>query len=184
MEQKTNKTILTEEQFNDLQKYLGVLWREIERCEEARAYLAGCIIAAAFLEALLLSVTDLFPEETEKAIKSLCKKKMLHKKEIVKYGLKELLLISFEAGWIPYKGTEEPEKGELGDWLLNYVRELRNWIHPGKKIREYTKMRITEKRFLAVVEIIEATRDLLLKKVFNSIEAKLKAQKILENSSL
>ncbi|WP_353684523.1 hypothetical protein V4D30_01660 [Thermodesulfovibrio sp. 3907-1M] len=177
MDQPKYKPLLREEQFNDLIKYLNILRQEIERCEKAGSYLAGIFMAAAVLEAIILSMADLFPEKTEKAVKSLLEKKKIRDKEITKYGLGELLLISFEAGWISYRETKESEEGELGDWLLNYVKELRNLIHPGKKICEYAKMRITKNHFLAVKDFVENTRDLFLERVEKFIYNELKTKK-------
>ena len=78
---------------------------------------------------------------------------------------------------IPFSGVEKPSRSVLlGDWLLNYVKELRNWIHPGKKIREYTGMRITKKRAEVVLKLVEETREILLQKITGSIMEELKKE--------
>lgn len=157
---------LTEEQFNDLTRYISKLQGEVKRCEGSGAYLAGCFLAGALLESLLLAMVNCYPEEVERARQSLnIKSKRQLSEDITQWSLSDLLRISFEAGWIPFKGTDEPDEGELGDWLLNFVKELRNWIHPGKKIRQYTRMRITQKRFKAVMHFVDEAKELLLRKV-------------------
>lgn len=158
---------MSEEQFNDLNRYISKLWQEIHRCEQSKAYLAGSIMAGALLEALLLAMVDMYPEEAEQACQNLKQKgkmKGVHTAPS-RWSLTDLLYISFEAGWIPFKDTANPSDGELGDWLLNFVREIRNWVHPGKKIREYTKMRVTKERFKVVVDLVEKTKDVILCRV-------------------
>jgi len=71
---------------------------------------------------------------------------------------------------IPYKNATEPKNGELGDWLLNFLKEFRNWIHPGKKIKDYTRMRVTKKRFEVDRELVDETINLLLNKVENDLK--------------
>jgi len=167
------KVTLEETQFKDLIRLFNKFHKEAEKCFECKAYLATCVIAAAELEAMLLVVADLFESETKEAIKKL----KLKQKDITKFGLYNLLQIAFKAGWIPFSGVEKPSKSVLlGDWLLNYVKELRNWIHPGKKIREYTGMRITKKRAEVVLKLVEETREILLQKITRSIMEELKKE--------
>jgi len=132
-------------------------------------------MVGALLEAVLLSMIDMYPKEAETAIQKLSKSsrtKIYTKiyQDPRRLTLNDLLYISFGAGWIPYKNATEPKNGELGDWLLNFVKEFRNWVHPGKKIKDYTKMRVTKKRFEAARELVDETINLLLNKVENDLK--------------
>jgi len=162
----TTSNKISEDQFKHLRTYISKLSREVEKCGTSKAYLAGVIMAGALLEAVLLSFATIYEDEVEKARKRLnkkCKRKL--GSDPLHWGLQDLLYISFEAGWIPFNNATDPKDREIGDWALNYVKELRNWVHPGKKIKKYTRMRMTEKRFRTALDIVYKVRDLLLEKL-------------------
>lgn len=155
----------TEARFNYLLKYLDQLHEELDKCESAGAYYAGCFTLGTILEGMLLAMVKCYPDEVEQALKALSAKGERIVGPPEDWSLAALLKVSFEAGWIPFKGTDDPEQGELGDWLLNYVKELRNLIHPGKKIRDYEGLRLSKKHFKRVREYVESVRDVLLSKI-------------------
>jgi hypothetical protein len=156
---------LTESQFNELLDYLNLLYKELDACETAGAYYAGCFVLGGILEGMLLSTIHCFTEEVDQALSSLSKKDSRISESPLHWTLADMLWISFEAGWFPFKGTDDPEQGELGDWLLNFVKELRNLIHPGKKLRDYSKVKISKKHFKAAREFIELASEKLLEKI-------------------
>jgi len=121
----------------EFKKVLGLIEffdEEIEKCRRANAYFAGTVMIGAAIEAILLAMTYTLSDEELKNIISKVKEKF--KKELScdrkKWALDDLIKIAITCGWIPYKGAEDPDEGALGDWLLNYVKEIRNFIHPGK----------------------------------------------------
>ncbi|MEO0136727.1 MAG: hypothetical protein ABIL40_02240 [candidate division WOR-3 bacterium] len=166
--------ILTESEFRDLEKYISKLRKEIELCAQCGAYLAGCFMAGALLEALLLAMSTVYPEETERARLLLNEKNRKITNNPKKWTLNDLLHIAFEAGWLPFEGTMNPNKGRLGDWLLNFVKEMRNWIHPGIKIRKYKEIKVTKKHFIISKDLVYAVSDVLLNKITTDLLKKLK----------
>jgi len=166
MNQKTRKKIrISNQRFNNLIELMTKLEKEIDRCKSAKAYLAGCVMVGAALEASLLSMVAIYRNE----VKPVLPKKKLKESEMLKWGLHDLLQISFEAGWLPYAKTSNPNKGEIGDWLLNYVKGLRNLVHPGRCIKEFRELSIRKKHFDFSVELFKLAKDHLLNKVENNI---------------
>ena len=84
-----------------------------------------------------------------------------------------LLRVAFEMEWLEYRGAEEPEEGALGDWLLNVVREVRNWVHPGKKIREYPDIAPTKELLETCRNLVGDAQEELLSELYKSISADL-----------
>lgn len=158
----------TEAQFNFLLSYLDQLRKELDKCESAGAYYAGCFILGTMLEGMLLSMVECYPEEVEQAIRALRKEENITRSP-EDWSLTILLKVSFAAGWIPFKGTDDPDQGELGDWLLNYVKEIRNMIHPGQKIRHYADVRLSKRHFKRAREYVELTADILFSKIEESL---------------
>jgi hypothetical protein len=156
---------LTESQFDELMDYLSLLNKELKKCKKAKAYYAGCFVLGGILESMLLATIYCFPEEVNQAPSRLSKKDSGISESPLHWTLTDMLRISFEAEWFPFKGTDDPEQGELGDWLLNFVRELRNLIHPGKKVRDYGNVKISKKHFKVAREFIELATEELLEKI-------------------
>ncbi|MBX6422635.1 hypothetical protein [Thermosulfurimonas sp. F29] len=153
---------LNESKFEELQKLIEKLLEEANKCASVQAYLAGCIVLGSALEAMLLAMVDVFPEEVQKALKNLPNIKYTDPRY---WSLSDLLQIAFKIGWIPFKDIDDPDQGDLGDWLLNYVKELRNLVHPGKKIRDYKDICLTREHFKTARDLIDITIKYLLSKV-------------------
>lgn len=158
-----------ESQFNNLLKYISHLYKELDKCESAEVYLAGCFTLGAVLEGILLAMVKCYPEEVEQAVKALNAKTEKVSGPPENWSLTILLKVSFAAGWIPFKGTNDPDQGELGDWLLNYVKEPRNMIHPGRKIRYYEDVKLSKKHFKRAREYVGLAIDTLLSKIEESL---------------
>ena len=54
---------LPEEIYDEIVRLSRSYHREAERCRAGKAFLAGCVMASAALEAMLLAVANCFPEE-------------------------------------------------------------------------------------------------------------------------
>ena len=60
MEKLANLTDEEEREFGRLYRFY---WKEAVRCEEAKAYLAGCVMLSSALEALLMLMVNVYDEE-------------------------------------------------------------------------------------------------------------------------
>jgi hypothetical protein len=63
-------TTLTDEKEKELYRLQRLYWREALRCEEAKAYLAGCIILGSALETLLILMVNCFSDEADQTGKT------------------------------------------------------------------------------------------------------------------
>ena len=104
----------------------------------------------AAIEAILLAIAYTLSDEELKnmvpKIKEKFKKELSY--DLKKWALDDLIKIAITCEWIPYNGAEDPEEGELGDWLLNYVKEMRNFIHPGKWLnKEFINLKFKREHF-------------------------------------
>lgn len=124
-------------------------YREARKCQEAGAYLAGCVMLGAALEANLIAMVDFHLNEV-----SACKKAPRRSKGSVKkllnWQLGELLGVASELGWLP---ASEPLGNDPKDWLVGdhaqVVRILRNLIHPGRYVKEYAGFQFTAETLTA-----------------------------------
>ena len=158
--------MLNEKQFQKLNELIAEIEKEIEKCESARAYLAGCILIGAALESLLLAVVDIYPDEVKNAIAEINKQE---KKKIkfkpLSWGLGLLIEIAIKCNWFPYKGTQGPEEGEIGDWLTKYVKELRDFVHPGRVLRYYIDISIRKEHFESARHLYDVAKQYLRDKI-------------------
>lgn len=164
MEKRRRLSRVSESHFAAVEQHVKRVWKEIDICLNSQAYLAGLALCGAFLEGLLLAFVLDYPdrEELEKAVQRVetAFEKSLPSSPL-RWTLEDLLEVAFEAGWIPYQG----DGSALGDWLKHYVKDLRNWIHPGFKAREYPRSRVTKKRLEEVRELVEMATGLLLERI-------------------
>src|SRR6476620_1548348 len=90
---------LTEEEEREFYRLSHYYWKEALRCEDAKAWLAGCIMLPAALETLLTLMINIYSDEalaTGKAPTRKCKHKPL-----LQWSLSEMLAVAKSAGWLP-----------------------------------------------------------------------------------
>jgi hypothetical protein len=90
---------LTDIQEAELHRLLRLYRRETERCKNAKAYLAGCVMAGAELETALLLMVNAYSDEAAATNKLPRRKKEL--KPLVEWHLSELLRVAKAANWLP-----------------------------------------------------------------------------------
>jgi hypothetical protein len=83
---------LTEEQYNEVLRLGRAYHREALRCKDANAYLAGCIMMGAALEAFLLAFIDCYLDEA--LCSRIAPKKRGVTKPLVEWSLGELLAVA------------------------------------------------------------------------------------------
>jgi len=140
---------------------------EAKKCYEAKAYFAGCVMLGSVLEATLLIIVALYPEEVNTLKKF--PKRGGKPTSPINWSLSYLLDVARELNWLPGKlertnNYDSPEKGEIGD-DARIIHEIRNLVHPGKYLRCYPSVDITEKHFYYSFIILNLINDRLQNKL-------------------
>lgn len=115
----------------------------IIRCEEdakeaatARAYLAAIVSLGAGLEGLLLMRCLRSKVKATRIAKKIVprKKRPRFPDDHYTWTFDNLIQVCFKAGWLPTVTTTYAEYNSSG--LANLLREMRNYIHPGRQAKE------------------------------------------------
>lgn len=168
---------LEDGEFNELLRLQRLYYREARKCEKARAYLPGCAMLGAALEAGLIAMMHCFAEEVVE-----CGSLPLAKgdiKPLLEWKLAELLRIAKKLGWLP-AGLQlgqawDTKHANIGDHA-EVVRILRNLVHPASYLAEHTGKRVTSRHLSHSFEVLDATRKHLLRKLNASIRVALEAE--------
>jgi hypothetical protein len=160
---------LEEDEFNDLMRIARIYPTEARRCMDAKAYVAGCVMIGAALEANLIGMCHLYYEEIPP---ELVPKSAGKTKHLLKWGLADLIKIAKKCGWLPSRLSENdnwnPRKAHIGDYA-ELLRETRNLVHTGRYIKDYPKARITKRRMEKLFEILEVANDWFSDKINESL---------------
>lgn len=163
---------LGEDQFEDLIRIARIYPREARRCMDAKAYVAGCVMIGAALEANLIGMCHLYYEEIPPELIPKIPKSNGKTKHLLKWGLVDLIKIAKKCGWLPSRLTEHDDwnsaKAHIGDYA-ELLRETRNMVHAGKYISDYTKVKISKRRMEKLFEILEVANDWFSYKVNESL---------------
>jgi hypothetical protein len=140
----------------ELRRLLRFYHRETGRCRNAKAYLAGCVMAGAELETALLLMVAAYPKEAMATNKLPKQKKTI--KPLLDWNLGELLRVAKAASWLPAaleydKDDWNRKKAKIGDYA-ELVREIRNLAHPARYMEDHYNKRVTQKHLELVLEII------------------------------
>jgi hypothetical protein len=170
---------LTEHDHKEVLRLANFYQNEAKRCEKAKAYLAGCVMLGAALEAALTLMVDMYPEDIdlEKA-----PKKNKDVKPLLKWDLADLLRVAKGAGWLP-TGLD-PEKDEWNHRLAKVgeygevVRQIRNLAHPGRYTQYHHRKRITGKHLQLAFDTFLASRDWILQRVYRSLDEAMNREKL------
>ena len=158
----TPMTCLTDEEEKELWRLQRFYWKEAIRCEDAKAYLAGCVMLGSALETILILMIDLSADETQKTGKFPTSKGK--PKPLLKRDLADLLKVAKAAGWLPtaldLNSDWNWRKAKVGDYA-EVVRMMRNLAHPARYRQDHTGRRVTNKYLQRQFEIVLACRDWL-----------------------
>jgi hypothetical protein len=156
-------TTLTDEEEKELCRLQRLYWREALRCEEAKAYLAGCIILGSALETLLILMVNCFSDEADQTGKSPVQKGK--PKPLLAWDLAELLKVAKAAKWLPAALNQNDDwntrKARIGDYA-EVVRMVRNLAHPARYLKDHYRKRVTNKYLQRQFELVLLSRDWLL----------------------
>ncbi len=153
---------LTEDQEKELWRLNRFYWKGAKRCEEAKAYLAGCVMLGSSLENILILIISLYDTDAERT------GRVPHRngkpKPLLKWDLAELIAVAKAAGWLPagLKLGEDwnSRKARVGDYA-EVARMMRNLAHPARYLNDHPGRRVTKKYLQRQFEIVLACRDWL-----------------------
>jgi hypothetical protein len=134
--------------------------RQAERCRQAKAYHAACILLASAVEALILAMFYCFNYQARKSTTYRYFKKA-RGKSILFWDMFHLIKLAKELGWIPGRISAGRSRYSPSD-TIDQLRLIRNTIHPGNYLRtrhgnllSAKDFRRTERMFQSCVEILE-----------------------------
>ncbi len=163
---------LPDDKYKEIIRLSRLYYRQAKRCQDGKAFLAGCIMMGASLEATLLGFTNCFPEEAASSIFAPHKGKTV--KPLMNWSLADLLAVAKDLKWLPAALSSEEgwsnAKAEIGDYA-EVVREIRNLVHPARYAADYPRRRITENYLDGLFEIVETATDYLRAKLTVSLNA-------------
>jgi len=167
---KTKWFYLKEQDFNELLRLSHVYYREAIRCEDSKAYIAGCVMAGACLETLLVMMVNMYGAEVQAAdLVPIMKQKL---KPLLKWTLRELVLAARGMNWLQAGlqiGAEwNTRRANIGDYA-EVLRQIRNLVHPARYLQDHSPLRVTRKYLKQSIEIIEVVAKHLEAKVSASL---------------
>jgi hypothetical protein len=139
--------------------------REAERCIGERAYFAACILTAAALEAILLSMCYVEDRAVRRAAAYKQKRFKFARNRFLEFNLYQLIGIAAELKWIPSNEIRVNGRKTTLEELLHTVRTTRNLIHPGVWAKEGGPGRMSKSTYESIYEIFDVTREWLLQRV-------------------
>jgi len=144
--------------------------REAQKCARAKAFHAAAVMEVAALEAGLMAMCFLYPEEVKKT--TVYAKKHFRRKQnrALEFSLFQLINIADEIAWFPSKRiTWGGEKDTLAGFS-HEIRKMRNRVHPGEWARERpVPLKFTKKVYEIIYEVNEVAISWLLHRVEKSL---------------
>ena len=171
-------TTLTDEEEREFSRLYRFYWREAERCEEAKAYLAGCVMLGSALEALLVLMVNCYCDEA--ALTGLVPVRAGKPTPLLDWNLGELLRVAKAANWLPAglivdKDEWNTRKAKVGDYA-EVARMVRNLAHPGRYRKEHFRGRVTGKYLQQQFEVVDACRGWLAEHNNKALRAHMKEE--------
>lgn len=153
---------LSEDHEHELHRLMRAYWTEAERCEQSKAYLAGCVMIGSGLEAMLMLMVNAHPEDAGAtgAIPMRGGKAV----PLIDWNLGQLLKVAKAAEWLP-SGLElhdnwNTRRATVGDYA-EASREIRNLVHAGNYLKSHFRRRVTAKYLQQQFDVALACRDWL-----------------------
>ena len=170
---------LTDEEEKELYRLQRLYWREALRCEESKAYLAGCVMLGSALETLLILMVNCYSDEADKTGKVPTIKGK--PKPLLDWKFIELLRVAKAANWLPSQldlnEVWNSKKALIGDYA-EVVRMVRNLVHPTSYATEHYRSRVTAKYLQWQFNIVLHCRDWLSERNNKSLLEHMKAEGI------
>ena len=160
---------LSEEDFTEIQRIAKAYIRDAKRCKQGKAYIAGCVMAGAALEALLCLMVACYIDEVNLLLHNGSNyMQKLQKKDLHNWTLENFLLVAKKIGWLPYtleagingqsRDHWNSKKARIGDYS-EIVRIMRNCVHPKSYMKEHRHKRFTANHLDHALEIVSCIED-------------------------
>jgi hypothetical protein len=164
--------------FNEILRLARMYRRQADCCERAKAYVAGCAVAGAALEALLLAVIHMYGAEIDAAGRTPRDKKG-RVKSIRKLRLSEMLDIADRMGWLPDISLTSTKRAKpnIGHYAQS-VRQLRNLVHPVCYVQDHSLSRITKRYLKYAIQVLDLANDYLVALVNKSLKKAIREGRI------
>jgi hypothetical protein len=155
---------MTEKDFEFLQKLMDQYEEEARKCKQTGSPLAGCVVLAAAMEASLLSLA--YCDDTN--VRFAQTYRQAKDKDLRNWNLGQLLDLANEMKWWPTNlqmgeiarksGISSDDALKLGDvgYFADWLREVRDMIHPGRHLRLWSGVKVTRKFLVFAEEILSA----------------------------
>jgi hypothetical protein len=170
---------LTDEEEKELYRLQHFYWKEALRCEEAKAYLAGCVMLGSALETLLILMINIYSDEADQTGKVPMKKGK--PKPLLEWQFIELLRVAKAAQWLPsaleLQDAWSSRKARIGDYA-EVVRQVRNLAHPARYAADHYRSRVTAKYLQRQFDVVLLCRDWLSARNNKSLLEHMKAEGI------
>ncbi len=161
---------LEERDFEELLRLSRTYHREAVRCEDSKAYIAGCTMAGASLEAALLAMVHLNGDRVAAA--RLVPMLKQRPKPLLKWTLAELVRAAREMNWLPsglqIGGAWNTRHAKVGDYA-EALRQVRNLVHPARYLQDHSPSRVTKKYLKGSIEILQVASKYLVANVHASL---------------
>lgn len=172
---------LTDNEEKELYRLHRLYYREARKCENAKAYLAGCVMLGSALETMLVLMINVYPEEAGQTGK--IPRYRNRPKALRHWKLEELLRVVKAAGWLPFALDVEKEdwnsrKARIGDYA-EVVRMIRNLVHPARYMVDRPGGRATLNRLRCQFQVVDLCRDWLVGHVHQSLRVEMEAEGLL-----
>lgn len=175
-----NFVALTEDEEREVRRLSRFYWTEALKCEEAKAYLAGCVMLGSALEALLMLMVNCYVEEVDAGGWAPSRKGAT--KCLVDWNLAQLLSVAKSAEWLPtainLRDGWNGRKAKIGDFA-EVTRLVRNLVHPGSYLKEHSPSRVTTKYLQQQFEVVQLCSDWLAERNNRSLREHMRQEGLL-----
>jgi len=170
---------LSDDMYNEVLRLARQYRREAMRCQDAKAFLAGCVMIGAAFEAILLSFANCYPEKAARSTAAPQRKKVV--KPLADWSLANLLAVAKECNWLPSALSPDDDwdeaKAKVGDYG-EIIKQIRNLVHPDRYAIDWPRRRITKRYLEAVFEIFDVANNHLLYKINCSLREAIEREEL------
>jgi hypothetical protein len=172
-------TTLTDDEEKEFYRLSQFYWKEAGRCEEAKAYLARCVMLGSALETLLILMINCYSDEADQTGRVPMRKGK--PKPLLDWQFIELLRVAKAAQWLPsalnLDDCWNTRKARIGDYA-EVVRQVRNLAHPVRYVEDHHRKRVTRKYLQWQFDVVLLCRDWLAERNNKSLLEHMKAEGI------
>jgi hypothetical protein len=131
---------------------------EGQRCAKAKAFLAATVLEVSALEALLQAMCCMYMRDVGKTTVYRGKRFRDRRNRALEFTLSQLIDIAAELHWFPSKhATWAGMRTDLRGFA-HAIREVRNYVHPGKRVRRTKPYKFSKNLYDGVCEVCDVAR--------------------------